>query len=242
MSSSTSTSRRPLRLITGVIAGLTLAVGAPLAASAHVHVTPGEASAGVTENLVFSFSHGCDDAATTSLTVEIPDGVTNVVPVADANWTIEREVGGNGAVTSVTFAAREPIENGLKGTVALDARFDATLADTSVAFPVVQTCTEGSYEWTQVAADGQDPHDLDTPAPVVAVGAVADGDDHDHGSSSGAGEHEHEDSSDAAAQASDTSAAADTSDAVARWLAGGALTAGILALVVALVAAFRRRS
>ena len=50
------------------------ALGAPLAASAHVHVNPGTASAGGTETLTFSFSHGCDGSPTTALAIDIPDG------------------------------------------------------------------------------------------------------------------------------------------------------------------------
>ena len=60
MTDSTSRSSRTRRAVIGVTAGLALAIGAPLAASAHVHVTPETAAAGGTETLTFSFPHGCD--------------------------------------------------------------------------------------------------------------------------------------------------------------------------------------
>ena len=41
-----------------------------------------------------------------------------------------------------------------------------------LAFPVEQTCEDGSTSWSEIAQAGEDPHDLDEPAPVLEfVGA-----------------------------------------------------------------------
>ncbi|WP_439594286.1 DUF1775 domain-containing protein [Microbacterium sp.] len=219
-------------IITGAVAGALLAVAAPLAASAHVHVDPGEVSAGATETLTFAFSHGCEDSPTTALTVGIPEGVGNATPVVQGGWTITRELGADGVPTSVTYTADAPIESGLKATVSMDVLIDTSAADTTLAFPVVQECVTGATEWTEVAGDGVDPETLEAPAPVVEVGAaVAEGGEHGHGD--GAAMVEEDGHEDAAA-----STAADA-DPVARWIAGGALVAAIAALIVSLL---RRRA
>lgn len=224
----TTPARRRARFAAALTLGAALAVAAPLAASAHVHVTPEESAAGASTRLTFSFSHGCDGAPTTALVVTVPEGVDGVTPVYDGAWTVAREVGDDGIPTKVTFTANKPIEDGLSASAAIDVIFASSAADTSVAFPVLQQCSTGETDWAQAAEEGQDPHDLEAPAPVVAVGAVAEqGDDHGHSDSSDA---EHTDA--------DAAAPADGSDPVARWLAGGALVAALAALAVTLV---RRR-
>ena len=228
----TSPARRSRRrLAIGAVAGIALAVGAPLAASAHVHVDPGSAAAGSTETLTFASSHGCDGSPTTAFVVDIPEGVGNAVPVVQGGWTVTRELSADGVPTQVTYTADTPVEDGLKATFAMDVLFDESAADTAIAFPVTQQCAEGENAWTEIAEDGQDPHDLESPAPVVEVGAVAVEEEHGHDEAVG-GEHAEADASaDASGEAS--------ADPVARWLAAGGLVAGIAALVVVL---FRGRA
>ncbi|MDW4573192.1 YcnI family protein [Microbacterium sp. M3] len=231
-----SRTHRSRRAVVGATAGLVLALGAPLAASAHVHVSPEAASAGATETLTFSFSHGCDGSPTTSLAVDIPEGVGNATPVAQGGWTITRDLGADGVPTRVVYTADAPIDDALKAAVSMDVLFTEDTADTSIAFPVTQTCVTGETAWTQIAEDGQDPHDLDAPAPVVTVGAVADDAGHDHAAGDG-----HSGSADAEATAETEAVASGTgADPVARWLAAGGLAAGIAALAIVLVRGRRR--
>lgn len=232
MTFTASRSSRARRIAIGATAGIALAIGAPLAASAHVHVDPGTASAGGTSTLTFSFSHGCDESPTSALAIDIPEGVGNATPVVQGGWTITRDLGADGVPTRVVFTPDAPIENGLKAAVSMDVLFTEATADTSVAFPVTQTCVVGETAWTQIAENGEDEHDLDSPAPVVAVGAIADeaAADDDHADHAGG---------EADADAEDT-ASAPAADPVARWLAAGGLAAGIAALVVVLVRGRRR--
>jgi uncharacterized protein YcnI len=223
-------------LLIGAVAGVALAVGVPLAASAHVHVDPGTASAGSTETLTFASSHGCDGSPTTAFVIDIPDGVGNATPIAQGGWTISRELGADGVPTQITFTSDVPVEDGIKTTVALDALFDESAADTSIAFPVTQLCVEGENAWTEIAEEGQDPHDLESPAPVVEVGPVAaEGDDHGDAA-------EGDDHGDAAEADDADAATAESGDPVARWLAAGGLVAGIAALVIVLVRGRSRKS
>lgn len=231
-----SSSRTRARLLLGGLAGAALVVAAPLAASAHVHVTPEESAAGATTRLSFTTSHGCDGSPTTALVFTIPEGVDGVTPVLDGAWTLQREIGSDGIPTSVTYTAVNPIETGVSATVSLDVIFASSASGTSVAFPVLQKCAVGETDWSEVAAEGQSEDDLAAPAPVVAVGDVAADSDHDHGHGDAATEDssEHGDAEDAAA------AAPSDADPVARWLSGGALVAALAALGVALFG--RRRT
>mgnify|MGYP003583846046 CR=1 FL=1 len=236
MTDSTSRSSRTRRVVIGVTAGLALAIGAPLAASAHVHVTPETAAAGGTETLTFSFSHGCDGSPTTALAVDIPAGVGNATPVVQGGWTITRELGTDGVPTRVVYTADTPVEDGFAAAVSMDVLFTEGTAGTTLAFPVTQTCAAGETAWTQIAEDGEDPHDLDAPAPLVAVGAAADDADAGHADADGSGHA----SDDAAAADAEAAASVASADPVARWLAAGGLLAGIAALVVVLVRGRRR--
>ncbi|MFT4052294.1 MAG: DUF1775 domain-containing protein [Microbacterium sp.] len=206
-----SPSRRRTRLVLGALAGAALVVATPLAASAHVHVTPDSSETGTTTRLSFSFSHGCDDSPTTSLTVTIPEGIDGATPVLDGAWTITREIGDDGIPTSVTYTAVTPVESGISATISLDVIFASSAAGTSVAFPVLQSCAVGETDWSEVAADGQSEDDLESPAPVVMVGE-----------------------NEADEDATDDADTAGEADPVARWLSGGALVAALAALGVAL--------
>lgn len=240
MSASRFSPRLRRTALIGSAAGVALALGVPLAASAHVHVDPGTVSAGSTETLTFAFSHGCDGSPTTALVIDIPDGVGNVTPVVQGGWTIAREAGDDGVPTRVTFTAGSPIEDHLKATVSMDVLFDETAAESTLAFPVVQQCAEGETAWTEVAEEGQNEDDLEAPAPVVVVGEVAaEGDGHGH-SDAAADDH----SADSAGEAADSAgdAASTAGDPVARWLAAGGLVAGVAALAVVLVRGRSRKS
>jgi uncharacterized protein YcnI len=220
----TAPARRRTLTIAGVVTGLALVVGTPLAASAHVHVDPGEATAGSTETLAFSFSHGCDGAATTALVVDIPDAVATVTPILDGAWTVTRELGDDGIANRVVYTATTPVEDGLKASVSMEVVFGEASADSLVPFPVTQTCTEGESAWVEVAEDGQSADDLDSPAPAVSVGAFVEADGHGRADDD-TEQAEH-------AEASDTAAA---SSALPLWLSGGALVASLAALGVALM-------
>jgi len=210
----------PTRIAVGVAAGAVLAIGVPLAASAHVEVDPTAAAAGATAPLTFGFHHGCDDSPTKSLTITIPDGVGNATPVYQGGWSIDRTLGDNGVPTSITFTADSPIETGVAASVAVNVLFDSSAKGSTIAFPVEQTCVKGSTSWSQIPAKGQTAEDLDTPAPAVTVGPAEAADTGD---------------------AEESSTTTTSTDPVARWLAGGGLVAGVAALVVAGIGLGRRR-
>ncbi|MEU4016122.1 YcnI family protein [Microbacterium sp. NPDC028030] len=224
MSRNTRTRRTALS-VTGVIGGAILAVSLPSMASAHVGVSPDELAVGDHGVLTFSFSHGCEDSPTTALRITMPDGLASVAPTMDGDWDIQVERGDDGLVSAVTYTALTPVPNGLRGAVSMSVGLDENTPE-SLAFPVVQECVEGSTEWTQLAEDGEDPHSLDAPAPVVSVSAD---------SSSAHGQHDDAQSVEA------TSGSSDAADPLPVALGAGGLVAGLAGLVVA-VLAYRRRA
>lgn len=214
-------------LVTGFIGGAVLALAIPTMASAHVGVSPDELVAGDHGVLTFSFAHGCENSPTTSLRISMPEGLASVAPTMDSDWTIDVERGDDGLVSAVTYTAVTPVPNELRGAVSMSVGLDETTPE-SLAFPVAQTCVEGSTEWTQLAEDGEDPHSLDAPAPVVEVAAAA-------AAADGHGAHG------SAAEAEDADAGSAAPDALGTALGAGGLVAGIAALVVS-VLAYRRKA
>lgn len=166
----TTTTTKKLSL---AVAGTALAAGlvlAPAAAFAHVGVDAAdEPVAGQSTTLSFGFSHGCDGSPTTQIAVSMPEGLSGVHPIADAGWSIDVERGGDaGRVSTVTYTAIEPIPDELRGEVAMQVGF-ADDASGELVFPVEQSCESGSTSWSEVAEPGQDPHDLDAPAPTLEM-------------------------------------------------------------------------
>ncbi|WP_221585762.1 YcnI family protein [Microbacterium sp. G2-8] len=151
---------------TAIAAGLILA---PTAAQAHVGIEADEAVPGAETTLTFGFNHGCDDSPTTALEVTMPDGLTGVHPVATSGWTIDlARDDESGRVSTVTFTADEAIPADLRGEAEMLVGI-ADDAEQTLAFPVEQVCAEGSVSWSEIAEDGQDPHELDSPAPVLTL-------------------------------------------------------------------------
>ena len=220
--SRTTRTRRTTLATAGILGGAVLALAVPSLASAHVGVSPDELVAGDHGVLTFSFSHGCENSPTTALRITMPEGLASVAPTLDGDWSIQVERGDDGLVSAVTYTALAPVPTDLRGAVSMSVSLDENTPDT-LAFRVVQECVEGATEWTQLAENGEDPHSLDAPAPVVSVIAAA---------ADGHGEH------DAPAAADDTTTAS-ASDPVGIALGAGGLVAGIAALVVA-VLAYRR--
>jgi uncharacterized protein YcnI len=221
----TTASARRRRVVVGSTAGTILAAGlvlaAPLAASAHITVTPDQtATAGGHGVLTFAFSHGCEGSPTTALRIDIPDGVASVSPTIEPGWSIDvaRDTD-DGLVTAVTYTADAPVESGLRAALALGVTYAEDTAGRTLAFPVVQTCEVGAVEWTETAAEGEDAESLDSPAPLVVVGAATDA---EHGHGDGEGE--------AAASTADASAPA------ALWLGGAGLALGAAGLITGVVA------
>ncbi|WP_409047255.1 YcnI family protein [Microbacterium sp. HA-8] len=210
---------------TAVAAGLVFA--APLAAQAHVTVTPNvAATAGGSGVLTFAFQHACEGSATTALEIDVPDGIASAYPTALAGWRVDvQRDGEDGPVSQIVYTADEPHPDGIRAAVEVAVQYSTDTGGETLAFPVNQVCEDGNIDWSQIAEDGEDPHDLDSPAPTVTVAEAAeDGGDHHSGGTE---------------EATGQTTADDTSP-LPIVLGAGGLVLGAGALVVALLALRRR--
>lgn len=160
--------------ITRALAGPTIAcalLATPIAtpALAHVHLAPQEAPAGATLKVVLAVPHGCEGAATTGITVTIPEGFAMVKPMPKPGWTLATDTGETG-VTAVTWQGGN-LPDAHFDEFTLRGRVGDLAPGTVLAFPVAQTCTEGATDWNETAAPGDDPHALAHPAPLLKVAA-----------------------------------------------------------------------
>lgn len=203
----------------GLAAGAALALAAaPLAANAHVTVTPSGTAAGSSSVLTFAFGHGCDGSPTTALAIDIPESIMAVAPTLHPNWTIEKITEGD-RIAQVVYTAITPVEEGFRDAIELSVRLPEGGAGETLVFPVLQTCTAGEVNWNESVEEGV--AEPEHPAPAILVTA-ATGAEHGH---------------DAASEAPETTDAAATTgsdDVVARVLGIGGLVVGVVAIVLAL--------
>lgn len=234
-------------LATTALAGVFI-LGGAAAAQAHFSAEPSPNEPGVRSTVDFVLGHGCGELPTTRVTVQLPDEVQSVTPVAKAGWSITTVVEDDGAdhdhtatdddhashshstgrISQVVFTADSPLPDGLRDTFQLVIALP-DLPGESLYFPVLQECSEGAQvAWAQIPVPGTDPHSLDTPAPGFTIGSSGSGHGDDHGDSGGNGE---------AGNAGGGSAESGQSDVLG--ITGVAL--GAVALVLALVALLRPR-
>jgi uncharacterized protein YcnI/copper(I)-binding protein len=151
------------------------------AASAHASFETDKVASESNFKAVLQVPHGCDGKATTEVKVKLPEGFVFAKPQPKAGWEIEiikgdyqKSYDNHGkTVTSGPLEIRW--KNGnlsddyydtfvIKGTI---SGFDK---ETQIAFPVTQLCgATGKVVWDEIAAQGQNAHSLEHPAPTVTV-------------------------------------------------------------------------
>ncbi len=224
-----------------VIATVLLPVSA---ASAHVTAQPGTAEAGGYAVVTFRVPNESDTASTTKVTVTLPGDhpFTSVRTTVVAGWT-----------PSITMRTLdEPIESHgreiteVASEVTWTADRDAGVApgtfrdfplslgampeDVDVLyFPTTQTYSDGEVVgWDQEPTGETEP---ERPAPAVQLTGSDD-----------TATASHHGSAPAAAIAAENAATKDQTDPLARWLGGGALGLGGIAIGLALGSARKRRA
>jgi uncharacterized protein YcnI len=146
-----------------------------------VSVTPNTTAAGANAILTFSVGHGCEGSPTTEITIAMPEQILQVTPTRNPLWTVDKQVEqldepvtdahGNEVterVSQVVYTTDEPLPEGIRDTFELSLQLPDAAGET-IAFPVVQTCQQGETGWTETAAEGQDPEELENPAPTVTL-------------------------------------------------------------------------
>lgn len=221
-----------------------LALAAPLAASAHVHVVPEQAPAGDYATLQFKVPTESATASTVKVEVDFPTDhpFTSVSYQPLAGWSVDVVEGtlpkaiktDDGTITKAvtkviwTAASGQGIAPGAFQLFTVSA---GAVPDTEkVELPTTQTYSDGSVvKWDQATpASGEEPED---PAPTLYINEAPPA-DADQGISAPTA------SATAAASASDASSTSSTSGA-ALGLGIGGLGLGVIALVVAVAAYLR---
>jgi len=130
--------------------------------------------------------HGCDGKATNEVQIKLPEGFISAKPMVKPGWKIEIIEGDyqKSYDNHGKQVKSGPVEIRFKNGELPDNFYDTftvygKVADgdpaTGLAFPTVQLCgADAKVAWDQIPAPGQDPHELDGPAPVLALVAAED--------------------------------------------------------------------
>ena len=166
----------------GALAAILTAVSLP--ALAHVSFETAQTTPNSTYKATLRIPHGCAGKPTLKVRVRIPEGIVAVKPMPKAGWKLETAKGAyvrayqvhgeavSEGVTDIVWTGS--LDDGHYDEFVFQARFtDAYQPGATVYFPVVQECDGAVEEWTQVPAEGQDPHGLKSPAPGVRIAAAA---------------------------------------------------------------------
>ncbi|HEY0213474.1 MAG TPA: YcnI family protein [Paenirhodobacter sp.] len=135
------------------------------AAFAHINFLEPTAAQQSTFKGALGVGHGCAGAPTVKVSVQIPEGVIAVKPMPKPGWSIEIIKGPSARSydyygTAVSEVVKEIVWSG--GNLP-DAHYDefvfrAYLTDalpvgSTVWFPIVQDCTAGKTEWTEIPVE-----------------------------------------------------------------------------------------
>jgi uncharacterized protein YcnI len=177
--------KRHIAASAGLATAALLLLAAP--ASAHIEPTIESAAAGSYTTFSLQVPHGCGEAGTAKLEVQIPDSILSVTPEVVPGWTITRTTehldkplddGEGGQVTdrtSVITWTGGPLAHDQLELFGLSVKMPDTPGRT-VSFPTIQTCEDGAHtDWIEPTVSGQD--EPDHPAPTIHLTA-ADADEH----------------------------------------------------------------
>lgn len=239
---STSVLRRTLTA-TAVAGGTAALMLAGISgASAHVGVTPDKTDANSYALLTFGIPHGCEESGTTKVTITLPAELNDAQPTVNPNWTAAKvteqlaepkKLADGTSITKrtsqIVYTAKAPLEPALRDALVLSVKLPDAAGKT-LYFPTLQNCQVGQTDWSQLPAEGQDPHSLKAPAPSVTVTAAAAADGHSAHAAS------------APDAAPETVQAAAVNDAGAQARSWAGLVAGVGGLALGGLALARSRS
>ncbi|WP_083484449.1 DUF1775 domain-containing protein [Loktanella sp. 3ANDIMAR09] len=159
-------------------------------ANAHATLEQDTALIGATTKITLRVPHGCNGEATNAVRIEIPDGFYAVKPMPKAGWTLTTQTGPyaepyDNHGREMTEGVRAVIWSG--GDLADDHYDEFTIrgsvgpkmsAGQAMFFPAVQTCANGTADWTDTSGS----RDVPNPAPSLELIAGAADLGHGHAS------------------------------------------------------------
>jgi uncharacterized protein YcnI len=168
----------PRHLIAAVLGSALVA--APQTVAAHVTLESQEATANASYKAVLRVGHGCEGKPTTAIRVQIPEGVIAVKPMPKPGWQVDTVKGKYERPydyfgSELTEGVRQIAWTGgeLRDDFYDEFVFVGRLTDfepgTMLNFPTVQECAGGVHRWIEIPAAGQDPDELEEPAPQLTI-------------------------------------------------------------------------
>ena len=162
--------------------GFLIAWAALAASSADAHVTleNRQATPGSYYKAVLAVPHGCAGSATIKIRVQIPEGVIAVKPMPKPGWSLETIKGKYSTSyefhgTTISEGVREVAWSGGKlpddnyDEFVLSTFLTGSLKpNTTLYFPVLQECEQGSSRWIEIPPEGK-PAEGKSPAPGVRL-------------------------------------------------------------------------
>jgi uncharacterized protein YcnI len=152
------------------------------AAFGHIVLTEPKATAGAYYKASLRVGHGCNGAATTAITVQVPAGFQGAKPQPKTGWTVSTRKAKlpQAYVSHGKTVTEDVVEISWKAVtteVALpDDFFDefawmARLPDVpgNTWIKVLQTCTQGQNDWSETPATGTSTKGLKTPAVLLII-------------------------------------------------------------------------
>lgn len=236
--------RTPLLTAAALGLGTAVALGAPLAASAHVTIDPQEADAGAYTIIQVKVPNESDTTSTVEVALDLPTDTpfTSVRYVPVPGWTAELvttelpepvQIGESEVTEAITRVVWTTDGDGIEpGQLVVFPLSVGPVPDVdALTMPATQTYSDGEeVAWSETEADAEHP------APVLYVNAEPADDHH------GGGGHDDADS-DAAAEGDANAASAtggDSTDVLARVLGVLGLVVGAVGIVIGITG--RRRS
>ncbi|BCL76872.1 nuclear export factor GLE1 [Jeongeupia sp. HS-3] len=158
-------------------------------AGAHVALLQKYSPADSYYKAVFQVGHGCSGAATTAISVLLPDGMRMAKPMPKPGWKLDIR---SGKLARPFESDGKLVRDGVLevrwlGGALPDAQFDEFSLLLKLPpeqgkryFKVVQQCGKEKIEWTEIPAEGQDSADLAHPAPVLEMAPAAGSGGHHH--------------------------------------------------------------
>lgn len=149
------------------------------AAFPHVTLTQRSAPADSYYRATFTVPHGCERAATTKVSIWLPESILQAKPMLKPGWKIEilrtrlekEVVGPHGEkiterVAKVIFSGGNIPDDHIDEFV-LQLRLPKEAG--TLYFPVVQECGEKRLSWNEIPAPNQTVRDLEKPAAMLTV-------------------------------------------------------------------------
>jgi uncharacterized protein YcnI len=173
-----------LRKLGAVVVGSALLI-APHMLAAHVTLESKEAPPNTSYKAVLRVGHGCEGKPTTAIRVQIPEGVIAAKPMPKPGWRLatlkakyERPYDYFGSeltegVKEITWSGGE-LPDDFYDEFVFVGRLTDFVSGTILSFPTVQECAGAVHRWIEIPAAGQDPDELEEPAPQLTI---VEGDD-----------------------------------------------------------------